>query len=155
MEVWALEGYGAANVLQEMLTVKSDDIRGRDKTYERIVKGQSLVKPGVPESFRVLVKELQGLGLDVEVQYDDGSVGGMTLDDDEDERGAYAAAASTVFDEDAPGPGDARPDDSEDQGDIFDIPDTFMEEKEALAEGLSLIEDAAEAVDVAGDEEGD
>ena len=54
---------------------------------ERIVKGQSLVKPGVPESFRVLVKELQGLGLDVEVQYDDGSVGGMTLDDDDEERG--------------------------------------------------------------------
>ena len=84
MEVWALEGYGAANVLQEMLTVKSDDIRGRDKTYERIVKGQSLVKPGVPESFRVLVKELQGLGLDVEVKYDDGTIGGMPLDEEED-----------------------------------------------------------------------
>jgi DNA-directed RNA polymerase subunit beta len=83
MEVWALEGYGAANVLQEILTVKSDDIRGRDKTYERIVKGQSLVKPGVPESFRVLVKELQGLGLDVEVQFDDGTSGDIPIDDDE------------------------------------------------------------------------
>ena len=83
MEVWALEGYGAANVLQEILTVKSDDIRGRDKTYERIVKGQSLVKPGVPESFRVLVKELQGLGLDVEVTFDDGSHGDIPIEDDE------------------------------------------------------------------------
>ncbi len=83
MEVWALEGYGAANVLQEILTVKSDDIRGRDKTYERIVKGQSLVKPGVPESFRVLVKELQGLGLDVEVEFDDGSHGDIPIEDDE------------------------------------------------------------------------
>lgn len=89
MEVWALEGYGAANVLQEMLTVKSDDIRGRDKTYERIVKGQSLVKPGVPESFRVLIKELQGLGLDVEVKYDDNTVGEVKYDDD-DEKGFYA-----------------------------------------------------------------
>ncbi len=83
MEVWALEGYGAANVLQEILTVKSDDIRGRDKTYERIVKGQSLVKPGVPESFRVLVKELQGLGLDVEVEFDDGTHGDIPIEDDE------------------------------------------------------------------------
>ena len=83
MEVWALEGYGAANVLQEILTVKSDDIRGRDKTYERIVKGQSLVKPGVPESFRVLVKELQGLGLDVDVTFDDGTHGDIPMEDDE------------------------------------------------------------------------
>lgn len=75
MEVWALEGYGAAHTLQEMLTVKSDDIRGRLKTYERIVKGENLAKPGVPESFRVLIKELQGLGLDVEIKYSDGSFG--------------------------------------------------------------------------------
>ena len=85
MEVWALEGYGAAHILQEMLTVKSDDIRGRLKTYERIVKGQNLSKPGVPESFRVLVKELQGLGLDVEVEYSDGVVGELVIDDEEDD----------------------------------------------------------------------
>ena len=105
------------------------------------------MKPGVPESFRVLVKELQGLGLDVEVQYDDGSVGGMTLDDDEDERGAYVAASSassTIFDEENPKSADSRGDDSEEQSDIFDMPDIFMEEKEALAEGLSLIEDEEE-----------
>ncbi len=67
MEVWALEAYGAAHTLQEMLTVKSDDVTGRVKTYEAIVKGEQIVEPGVPESFRVLVKELQSLGLAVEV----------------------------------------------------------------------------------------
>jgi len=67
MEVWALEAYGAAHSLQEMLTVKSDDVTGRVKTYESIVKGEPIESPGVPESFRVLVKELQSLGLAVEV----------------------------------------------------------------------------------------
>ena len=67
MEVWALEAYGAAHSLQEMLTVKSDDVTGRVKTYEAIVKGETIESPGVPESFRVLVKELQSLGLAVEV----------------------------------------------------------------------------------------
>ena len=67
MEVWALEAYGAAYTLQEILTVKSDDIVGRVKTYEAIVKGQNVPKPGVPESFKVLIKELQSLGLDVKV----------------------------------------------------------------------------------------
>ena len=67
MEVWALEAYGAAYTLQEILTVKSDDITGRTKTYEAIVKGQNIPTPGVPESFKVLVKELQALALDVRV----------------------------------------------------------------------------------------
>ena len=67
MEVWALEAYGAAHVLQELLTVKSDDVVGRVKTYEAIVKGEDIHEPGVPESFKVLVKELQSLGLAVEV----------------------------------------------------------------------------------------
>lgn len=67
MEVWALEAYGAAYTLQEILTVKSDDVVGRVKTYEAIVKGQNIPKPGIPESFKVLIKELQSLGLDVKV----------------------------------------------------------------------------------------
>ena len=67
MEVWALEAYGAAYTLQEILTVKSDDVVGRVRTYEAIVKGQNVPKPGVPESFRVLIKELQSLGLDIKV----------------------------------------------------------------------------------------
>jgi DNA-directed RNA polymerase subunit beta len=71
MEVWALEAYGAAHILQELLTVKSDDIVGRVKTYEAIVKGENVLEPGVPESFKVLVKELQSLGLSVEVLNED------------------------------------------------------------------------------------
>ena len=67
MEVWALEAYGAAYTLQEILTVKSDDIVGRVKTYEAIVKGENVPRPGVPESFKVLIKELQSLGLDMKV----------------------------------------------------------------------------------------
>ena len=68
MEVWALEAYGAANILQELLTVKSDDIIGRAKTYEAIVKGENIPKPGIPESFNVLVHELRGLALDVKFE---------------------------------------------------------------------------------------
>ena len=71
MEVWALEAYGASYTLQEMLTVKSDDIVGRLKTYEAIVKGESIPKPGIPESFRVLTKELQSLGLDLQMYRED------------------------------------------------------------------------------------
>ena len=67
MEVWALEAYGAANILQEILTVKSDDVVGRVKTYEAIVKGENIPDPGIPESFKVLIKELQSLALDVKV----------------------------------------------------------------------------------------
>ena len=68
MEVWALEAYGAANILQELLTLKSDDIIGRAKTYEAIVKGDNIPRPGVPESFNVLVHELRGLGLDLKFE---------------------------------------------------------------------------------------
>ena len=67
MEVWALEAYGAAYTLQEILTVKSDDIVGRVETYEAIVKGENIPEPGIPESFKVLIKEMQALGLDIKV----------------------------------------------------------------------------------------
>jgi DNA-directed RNA polymerase subunit beta len=67
MEVWALEAYGAAHTLQEILTVKSDDVNGRSRVYEAIVKGQNLPEPGIPESFNVLVKELQALGIYVKM----------------------------------------------------------------------------------------
>jgi DNA-directed RNA polymerase subunit beta len=67
MEVWALEAYGAAHTLQEFLTVKSDDVTGRARVYEAIVKGDANLEPGVPESFHVLIKELQSLGLDVDM----------------------------------------------------------------------------------------
>ncbi len=71
MEVWALEAYGASYTLQEILTVKSDDITGRVKTYESIIKGDNIPAPGIPESFKVLLKEFQSLALDVRVLRDD------------------------------------------------------------------------------------
>ena len=85
MEVWALEAYGAAYTLQEILTVKSDDVVGRVKTYEAIVKGENVPEPGVPESFKVLIKELQSLALDIKVLDGDGNevILRETLDDDE------------------------------------------------------------------------
>ena len=73
MEVWALEAYGAAHVLQEMITTKSDDVVGRVKVYEALVKGTEIPKPGVPESFRVAIKEFQALGLDITVLNSDGN----------------------------------------------------------------------------------
>ena len=85
MEVWALEAYGAAYTLQEILTVKSDDLIGRQKTYEAIVKGEPIPKPGVPESFKVMIRELQGLGLDVRVLDENGEVVDLRNDGDEDE----------------------------------------------------------------------
>jgi len=84
MEVWALEAYGAAYTLQEILTVKSDDVTGRVRTYESIVKGHNIPQPGVPESFKVLVKELQSLCLDIRVLDKDGQVIELKDDDDED-----------------------------------------------------------------------
>ncbi len=84
MEVWALEAYGAAYTLQEILTVKSDDVVGRVKTYESIVKGQNIPKPGIPESFKVLIKELQSLALDVKVLDKDGEEIDLRVDLDDD-----------------------------------------------------------------------
>ena len=84
MEVWALEAYGAAYTLQEILTVKSDDVTGRVKTYESIVKGHNIPQPGVPESFKVLVKELQSLCLDVRILDKDGEEIELKDDDEDD-----------------------------------------------------------------------
>ncbi|MCI9272447.1 MAG: DNA-directed RNA polymerase subunit beta [Clostridiales bacterium] len=91
MEVWALEAYGAAYTLQEILTVKSDDVVGRVKTYESIVKGQNIPKPGIPESFKVLIKELQSLGLDVKVlDKDDEEIDLKQNFDEDDDMGLTA-----------------------------------------------------------------
>lgn len=85
MEVWALEAYGAAYTLQEILTVKSDDVVGRVKTYESIVKGENVPEPGVPESFKVLIKELQSLGMDVKIlSGDEKEIEMRDTDDEED-----------------------------------------------------------------------
>ena len=88
MEVWALEAYGASHTLQEILTVKSDDVTGRVKTYEAIVKGENIPEPGTPESFKVLVKELQSLALDVELLDEDGQV--MELKENIDEQDRFS-----------------------------------------------------------------
>jgi DNA-directed RNA polymerase subunit beta len=83
MEVWALEAYGAAYTLQEMLTIKSDDTIGRVKAYEAIVKGENIAEPSIPESFKVLLKEMQSLALDVHVQSNDGREVEVREEDDE------------------------------------------------------------------------
>ena len=85
MEVWALEAYGAAYTLQEILTIKSDDVVGRVKTYEAIVKGEDIPRPGIPESFRVMLKELQSLGLDIVVQDKEGNAVDMRQEFDDDD----------------------------------------------------------------------
>jgi DNA-directed RNA polymerase subunit beta len=88
MEVWALEAYGAAYTLQEILTVKSDDVVGRVKTYESIVKGENVPEPGVPESFKVLIKELQSLGMDVKIlSENEEEIEMKELDDEDDAQG--------------------------------------------------------------------
>ena len=101
MEVWALEAYGAAYTLQEILTVKSDDVVGRVKTYESIVKGQNIPAPGIPESFKVLIKELQSLGLDVKVldKYDEEIDLKQSFDDDDLGIGTPALPESDEFEE--------------------------------------------------------
>ena len=108
MEVWALEAYGAAYTLQEILTVKSDDVTGRVKTYEAIVKGNNVPKPGVPESFKVLGKELQALCLDIKVLDENGDE--IELKEDDDDDAVYGpgvrpelAEEDLVFDDGAPG----------------------------------------------------
>ena len=83
MEVWALEAYGASHTLQEMLTVKSDDIVGRVKTYEAIVKGENIPQPGIPESFKVLIKELEALALEIQVLDENENEVDLSTDDDD------------------------------------------------------------------------
>jgi DNA-directed RNA polymerase subunit beta len=97
MEVWALEAYGASYTLQEILTVKSDDVTGRVRTYEAIVKGHNVPQPGVPESFKVLVKELQALCLDIQVLDRDGNE--IELKEDEDAMDTFNLARMDAEDE--------------------------------------------------------
>ena len=98
MEVWALEAYGAAYTLQEMLTVKSDDVQGRVNTYEAIVKGEQIEEPSIPASFRVLVKELQSLGLAVEAVTDTGEVIRFGKDEEKVHPPKYATGLMDIGD---------------------------------------------------------
>jgi DNA-directed RNA polymerase subunit beta len=138
MEVWALEAYGAAFTLQEILTVKSDDVTGRVRTYESIVKGHNIPQPGVPESFKVLVKELQSLCLDVQVLDENGRPIELRDDEDEDyipgirneyrsneeeleEAGFLIEQTEEELDEDFGDDFDEELDDGEDQFDLEDV----------------------------------
>ena len=133
MEVWALEAYGAAYTLQEILTIKSDDIVGRVKAYEAIVKGQNVPKPGVPESFKVLIKELQSLGLDVKVLDSQNEEIDLKQNFDDDDEFGFARPVADEPDFNAPAVengdldgysledenGDAIVDDTDDESDIM------------------------------------
>ena len=130
MEVWALEAYGAAYTLQEILTVKSDDVTGRVKTYEAIVKGHNVPTPGVPESFKVLVKELQSLCLDIKILGEDGEE--VDLKDDDDDDSIYGAGGKALpedeitMDDDLPNGKDVDADEAADAGfEIQDEDDVF------------------------------
>ena len=154
MEVWALEAYGAANTLQEILTVKSDDVVGRVKTYEAIVKGENVPEPGVPESFKVLIKELQSLGLDIKVLsenkeeikisevYDDDDIAPLDvrIDGNEDEPARDKANEFGLFDEE---------DEDEDE-DFEDGDDEFGDE---FGFGLDDEEEESDASDEDEDDE--
>ena len=131
MEVWALEAYGASYTLQEILTVKSDDVAGRVRTYESIVKGHNVPKPGVPESFKVLVKELQALCLDIKVLDQNGEE--IELKDDDDEMTTFNLSRMD------------RDDDREE----------YVADDAAFEESGFAIEDADEDGDYAGDEDED
>ncbi|MBQ2937679.1 MAG: DNA-directed RNA polymerase subunit beta [Clostridia bacterium] len=134
MEVWALEAYGAAYTLQEMLTVKSDDVVGRVKTYEAIVKGENIPEPGVPESFKVLVKELQSLGLDVrlyseddqELELKENIEDGIEYDPETDKK--YLAEEEVIEEDDI---ADGYSEDTDD-----DLEDDEVEDSDELFEGL-------------------
>ena len=125
MEVWALEAYGAAYTLQEILTVKSDDVVGRVKAYESIVKGDNIPEPGVPESFKVLIKELQAIGLDIKVLNEDAKE--IPIRDEEDEDiGAKARSLDldvAGVEEGAPPPPPGDYDESDDAESTEDVPD--------------------------------
>ena len=130
MEVWALEAYGAAHTLQEIITVKSDDVVGRVKTYEAIVKGENIPEPGVPESFKVLIKELQSLALDVKVLTEDKEeIIIREMMDEDDEVGVSVniegREESALVEEDESGALDEPVADDEDFGelDLTDIPE--------------------------------
>lgn len=162
MEVWALEAYGAAHILQEILTIKSDDVVGRVKAYEAIVKGENVPEPGIPESFKVLLEELRSLGLDVKVLTEEHKEVEMTelLDDDRDiaeyvpenERDAKAADIFSMlgFDEDEE-EGSLELEALDDEDDGLDLLDGLEDDEEELFED----EEAPEELELDIDEEFD
>ena len=139
MEVWALEAYGAANTLQEILTVKSDDVVGRVKTYESIVKGENVKPSGVPESFKVLIKELQSIGLDMRVL--DENREEIVIGEDDDEETRFTDNINISGLEDAPA-SDLDEEDDEDTDEDFDDFDDFDDEDDEEETDEPLDDDA-------------
>ena len=128
MEVWALEAYGAAHILQEILTVKSDDIVGRVKTYESIVRGENISEPGIPEAFKVLLKELQSLALDVKVLTESGDELVIREVEEEEENADIAASRREAIKDEELEEIDFSVDDDEDDEDEFDVKSIFEED---------------------------
>ena len=153
MEVWALEAYGVSNTLQEMLTIKSDDVYGRSKAYESIIKKTEIVGPKIPESFNVLVKELQGLGLKVDLIHSD-----QVVDAEEVLAINIKDEASHPSDVAVPAPEISGIDVSEEtiMGDedfaVVNVDDQLSGESEAIIEDLTLVD--AEGKAIADDTEG-
>ena len=126
MEVWALYAYGAAHILQEVITVKSDDVVGRVRVYEALVKGKPIPAPGVPESFRVLIKEFQALGLDIQIIKKDGTLKDVkTLEDEEDRDDAPVSIEELTKKEEEVVDEPPLEDDESDYEDVLDEDDEF------------------------------
>jgi len=128
MEVWALEAYGAAHILQEILTVKSDDIVGRVKTYESIVRGENISEPGIPEAFKVLLKELQALALDVKVLTESGDELIIREVEEEEDNADTAASRREALKDEELEEIDFNVDDDEDEEGEFDVKSIFEED---------------------------
>jgi DNA-directed RNA polymerase subunit beta len=128
MEVWALEAYGAAHILQEILTVKSDDVVGRVKTYESIVRGENISEPGIPEAFKVLLKELQSLALDVKVLTESGDELIIREFEEEEENADNEASRRDSLKDEELEEIDFNVDDDEDEDDEFDVKSIFEDE---------------------------
>jgi DNA-directed RNA polymerase subunit beta len=138
MEVWALEAYGAAYTLQEMLTIKSDDTVGRVKAYEAIVKGENIAEPSIPESFKVLLKEMQSLALDVNVVSEEGQRAEMRDEDDD----LLRAAEELGIDLSGVRAGDGAPADDEATAEVDDEEtdtDTDTDETDAEPEEIDIV----------------
>lgn len=135
MEVWALYAYGAAHILQEVLTIKSDDVVGRVRVYEALVKGKPIPEPGVPESFRVLIKEFQALGLDIQIVSKDGTlkeIKDLESEEDKDDAPVSIEEIGKHEDEDIP---------ESDYEDVKDEDDEEFDDVEPTDEDLEYEEE--------------
>ncbi len=156
MEVWALEAYGAAHILQEILTVKSDDVVGRVKTYESIVRGENISEPGIPEAFKVLLKELQSLALDVKVLTESGDELIIREFEEEEEMSDFEASHKDLLSDESFEEIDFNEDDEDDEFDDDDEMSIFEEEEDFAADsddGVAFDDDEEDFGKLFDDEE--